>query len=157
MPALDLEKNPGMYNMSHFLDQVEDSKDIWLIYEVGPQCFRKVLSDVKGEFFKGERIYRVQHLQFYKRLLTSRHVLQQFIIKVAESLDVLQSFGIVHSDLKPDNILVELNQNHTDVLKVKIIDFGTSFQFFKATQVAATTPEYLAPEILKFLDDRNNP
>lgn len=50
-----------------------------------------------------------------------------------------------------------MNQNYSDVNSIKIIDFGTSFQFYKATQVAATTPEYLAPEILKFLDDRNSP
>lgn len=50
-----------------------------------------------------------------------------FIVKVAEALDVLQHFGIVHSDLKPDNILVEINQNATEVHGIKLIDFGTSF------------------------------
>ena len=77
-------------------------------------------------------------------------------MKIAEALDVLQHFGIVHSDLKPDNVLVEVNQQGTEVNGVKLIDFGTSFQFYKATSVASTTPEYLAPEILKVLDDRNN-
>lgn len=82
---------------------------MWLVYEVGPSCLRKALNDVKGEFHKGERIYRVQHLSFYNRLLTSKKALRSFVIKVAEALDILQKYGIVHSDLKPDNILVEMN------------------------------------------------
>ena len=117
----------GTGYIAQFIDQIEDVRDVWLVYEVGPQCLRKVLSDVKGEFYKGERIYKVQHLQFYNRLLNNKQALRSFIIKIAQSLDVLQHFGIVHSDLKPDNILVEMNQNNTDVTNIKIIDFGTSF------------------------------
>jgi len=36
---------------------------------------------------------------------------------------------------------------------VKIIDFGTSFDFSRVNQkVEITTPEYLPPEILEFVD-----
>lgn len=59
-------------NITRFIDQIEESKDMWLVYDVGPTCFRKMLSDVKGEFYKGERVYKVQHLQFYKKLLNNK-------------------------------------------------------------------------------------
>lgn len=36
-----------------------------------------------------------------------------------------------------------------------MIDFGSAFQFHNVTQITATTPEYLAPEILNYLEDRN--
>ena len=48
-----------MGNITNFIDQIEEIRDMWLVYEVGPACLRKVLNDVKGEFHKGERIYRV--------------------------------------------------------------------------------------------------
>ena len=46
------------------------------------------------------------------------------IIKIskdlAEALKVLHSFGFVHADFKPENILITTN------MQVKIIDFGIS-------------------------------
>ena len=48
-----------MGHIAKFMDNIEDHRDVWLVYEVGPACLRKVLCDVKGEFYKGERIYRV--------------------------------------------------------------------------------------------------
>ena len=51
------------------IDNVEDKRDLWLIYEL---CEGKTMNDhlfdVKGEFFKGERIYMVHHGQFYFHL-----------------------------------------------------------------------------------------
>ena len=64
--------------------------------------------------------------------------------------------GIVHSDIKPDNILVEFNEEGTDIKELKLIDFGSSFQFEKITNISGTTPEYLPPEILEYLDSRQN-
>ena len=68
---------------------------------------------------------------------------------MAEILEVLAHFGIVHSDLKPDNILVEMNEQNTDIQNLKLIDFGSAFEFHNVTQITATTPEYLAPEMIR--------
>lgn len=38
---------------------------------------------------------------------------------------------------------------------MKLIDFGSAFQFHNVTQITGTTPEYLAPEILDYLEQRN--
>ena len=36
---------------------------------------------------------------------------------------------------------------------VKVIDFGSSFEFDKVnTRLEVTTPEYLPPEVLEFMD-----
>ena len=41
-------------------DSVEDKKDLWLIYELCEgRTMNEHLFDVKGEFYKGERIYGV--------------------------------------------------------------------------------------------------
>ena len=47
------------------LDSVEDKKDLWLIYELCPgKTMNEHLFEVKGEFYKGERIYMVHHGNF---------------------------------------------------------------------------------------------
>jgi len=60
-------------------------------------------------------------------LSRNKRVLRTFIVKMAEALDVFQKFGIVHSDIKPDNILVEINKAQTDISSIKLIDFGSAF------------------------------
>jgi len=45
--------------IAKLLNTVEDSRDHWLVYEVGPAPLSKILFDVKGEFYRGERIYNV--------------------------------------------------------------------------------------------------
>jgi dual specificity tyrosine-phosphorylation-regulated kinase 2/3/4 len=47
---------------------VDEHKDFWLIYEVGSMPLSKLLFDWKGETYKGERIYGVQHQEFYRLL-----------------------------------------------------------------------------------------
>lgn len=85
------------------------------------------MAEVKGEFYKGERIYNVAHQGFYSALAKNHKILSTLIRKIAEIFQVLSSFGIVHSDIKPDNILVELNQDKSDIAEVKLIDFGSAF------------------------------
>lgn len=61
--------------------------------------------------------------------------------------------GMVHSDLKPENILVDITDDNQ--LQFKIIDLGSSFSFTKANlSIELTTPEYLSPDILEFLDNK---
>jgi hypothetical protein len=50
-----------MKSIAKLIDQVEDKNDFWLVYEVGSVCLNKHLNEVKGEFYKNERIYNVSH------------------------------------------------------------------------------------------------
>jgi dual specificity tyrosine-phosphorylation-regulated kinase 2/3/4 len=131
---------------------VDESKDSWLVYEVGKQALGSLLFDVKGEFFRGERIYNVIHKEFYTALSQDFVILKDFLRLMAEVLDSLQEKKVVHADLKPDNILIEISGRR--ITSLKLIDFGSSFSFEETTSITATTPEYLAPEVLLFLENR---
>ena len=58
---MDPHQYPGMKQIAKLIDDIDETKDYWLVYEVGSHSLSKHLFDVKGEFFKGERIYHVQH------------------------------------------------------------------------------------------------
>lgn len=73
---------------------------------------------------------------------------------MSEVLDALQERKVVHADLKPDNILIDISGRR--IVGLKLIDFGSSFSFEGNTSITATTPEYLAPEVLQFLESRGS-
>jgi serine/threonine protein kinase len=90
----------------------------------------------------------VTHGKFYQLLIKDVSVLVDFIKQAACILDALQSALMVHGDLKTDNLLVEFNEDKTKLLNVKLIDFGSSFEFDENLAVSDATYEYLPPEIL---------
>ena len=71
------------------------------------------------------------------------------MLQVFEILPVLD---IVHVDLKPDNLLFDFDGEK--IKDLNIIDFGSAVIYSEATTVNMGTPEYLSPEVLKFIYQR---
>ena len=67
--------------------------------------------------------------------------------------DVLQHVEIVHADIKPDNILVSFSEGK--IVDLKLIDFGSAFSFSDPSRISMSTPEYLSPEVLEYIENRN--
>lgn len=86
-----------------------------------------MLFEVKGEFHKGERIYFINHQDFYFDLKNNKDLMRQFLQKLMHAFDLLQVHGIVHADIKSDNILVSYTKD--EITSVKLIDFGSAFLY----------------------------
>lgn len=67
-----------------------------------------------------------------------------------EVLAVLTECRVIHSDLKPDNILVTMDEN-SSFESLKVIDFGSAFKYDGSGSLSTATPEYMPPEALSFL------
>ena len=54
---------------------------------------------------------------------------QQIIVQCLRTLKYLHYHGVVHRDIKPDNIVVHISDDHSKTLTVKYIDFGLAKLF----------------------------
>lgn len=110
------------------MDSVDDKKDLWLIYEV---CLGRTMNEhlfeVKGEFYKGERIYMVHHSHFYHAMRTNLDLLKDFLYRMCTALSMFARISIVHGDLKPDNIIIDYDPETQSIKTLKVIDLGSSF------------------------------
>ena len=130
-------------------DFYEDNNDIWFSYEKGGNSLSSLSFQIKGEFEKGERIYNIQKGIFIKYLFSNIIQFKSFVKKILFGIDFINSQGIIHSDIKPENILIEyININNIfEIKKIKIIDYGSSFNYTNTSNINSNTPEYLCPEI----------
>lgn len=90
------------------------------------------------EFADGEPLSTV--LKRQKKL--SESSVKEYLLKLADALKAIHSVGLIHRDIKPDNII--LNQQNNPI----IIDFGNAREFTGKTQVVtvAATAAYAPPE-----------
>jgi len=92
--------------------------------------------------------------------IEDERIVQVYTLQILEGLEYLHSKGIVHRDIKPDNILL----NHVGV--IKLVDFGAAkilaknHKTIQRTRTTATlpgglnnsltgTPMYMSPEVIK--------
>ena len=143
----------------------EDSSDIWFSFEKGGISLSSLSFNIKGIFEKGERIYQIQKGEFLIILFKNLSQFKFFVKKIIEGIDYINKKGIIHSDIKPENILVQFNINNEpeknlEINSVKIVDYGSAFYLENKSPLITNTPEYLCPEIMTnnkdFIKEINN-
>lgn len=114
-----------------------------------PNVVRTVLRDRTTAYAIFEYIPGIDlrhHLQSRKRLSLERAL--DYTVQIAQGLSYLHDCGIIHLDIKPENILI------TPLERVKIIDFGLARQLgapdllFEDFVRPHGTPDYVSPEQL---------
>jgi serine/threonine protein kinase len=105
-----------------------------------------VMELLEGESL-GERLERTGALH--------PHHVSRIVDQVAEALHTAHGQGLVHRDIKPDNIFLVQRQDDDPAAPpfVKVLDFGTvkqvqqrSDSLLTATGMIVGTPEYMSPE-----------
>lgn len=140
-------RHPSLGNIARLIDTKTDKSDLWAIFELGGMSLSKALFELKGEFIRSERVYRIEHMPLYQEFLRNQNSFKKFITEMLGAIDLLSGLNIVHSDLKPDNILVNIRNDSFD--SIKLIDFGSAYLFTEGSTLATSTPEYMPPEALE--------
>lgn len=110
------------------------------------------------EFIEGESLSALLKREIAMHPVVAADIMAQ----AADALSAAHELGILHRDVKPDNIMVSKRTDGTFV--VKLVDFGIARTMERGTQqvtrtgFAVGTPEYMSPEQLSgdVLDPRSD-
>lgn len=76
------------------------------------------------------------------------HHSPRYMLQLLQAIGYLHLLGVVHRDIKPQNLVVQNDETDRRRLNLKVIDFGLATIKDKAI-TAAGTPAYVAPEVIK--------
>ena len=144
------EENQKCDLIPQIYETYEDNNDIWFSFEKGGLSLSSLTFNIKGIFEKGERLYHIQKGEFLVLLFKNIEQFKLLIRKIVEGIDYINKKGIIHSDIKPENILIEYTKNKDilEISSIKIVDYGSSFYANNPSPLISNTPEYLCPEIM---------
>ncbi len=133
--ALDNEARTRFLREARFASGVE-SDHVVKIYDFG---------EMNGHLFLVSELLRGSDLRAVLREGTLNSVSENLkvLLQVADGLAAIHQHGIVHRDIKPDNIHIERNG------RVRLMDFGVArSEDLNLTRTGVTmgTPYYMAPE-----------
>ena len=97
------------------------------------------------ELIEGNSLQHILKARDFGKKYKDNQIIQM-IRSILEALSYLASKGIMHRDLKPDNILVSKDG------QVKIVDFGLATYINKSDYIfkKCGTPGYIAPEVFGY-------
>lgn len=97
------------------------------------------------DYMRGGELYEYLKKKTYFTEFEVCYLIYHLLLGIA----YLHSIGIVHRDLKAENILVEIDREKNMVVDVKIGDLGLACPCVDTIYDACGTPAYVAPEVIQ--------
>ncbi|KAI7908213.1 kinase-like domain-containing protein [Cokeromyces recurvatus] len=147
--AIKIVKNQPTYNMY-------GDKEVEILCKLrdSPEHKERFLQLKNSFVFRGHRcavfelldisLYKYLHQKPGKAKLVIQDI-QKIAFHILETLDLLKDMRIIHTDLKPDNILLKSQDNVHDV---KLIDYGSAFFETDTLNYHIQTAFYRSPEVI---------
>jgi len=144
-------------NTKDFFDQsLDEIKILELLRQTG-RCYENNIVEMKKFFYHREHLVIVtellrQNLFEFGKFIIDNNEEQYFTLQrlcyltrqVLVALNFVHSLGLVHSDVKPENILLSSYSR----AKVKLIDFGSSCYLTDRQSSYIQSRSYRAPEVV---------
>merc|ERR1712176_1499059 len=137
-------------NVVKLVDIFEEDAKVHLVQELckgGELFYRIELKLIQAhELHKQMRQKKIMHNQ--ESALFSERDAAEIIFQVASGLHELHKHGIIHRDMKPENLLYETESKDS---KIKITDFGLSYKQGTDDPMKSRllgSIDYIAPEVL---------
>ena len=67
--------------------------------------------------------------------------------KLLTALKNLHEVGVLHRDVKPENLLIKCSEKSPGKFSLKLIDFGIASNITDSVRKVCGTPGYVAPEV----------
>eukprot|EP00210_Caulerpa_lentillifera_P006126 g5853.t1 len=150
-------------DVDRVVEEYENSRnDIFKEIEILCRTEHENVLYLKEFFIEGNKVYLITELLTGGELLEavlehgnySEADARSCFRQVLKGIAYLHSKGIVHRDLKLENLMFTSDEA---IPKVKIVDFGLAKSLQKGTNKMGTicgTPQYVAPEIIKDQDGK---
>ena len=103
---------------------------------------KSVFIDAYDEFKKNEFVDKKKYWQNKRLSINNTKIIAKQLL---EALDFLHKNRIVHTDLKPENIMFTDNENNNEI---RLVDFGGAHWDYKKSEDHLFTEEYRAPECI---------
>uniref|UniRef100_A0A0G4G764 non-specific serine/threonine protein kinase n=1 Tax=Chromera velia CCMP2878 TaxID=1169474 RepID=A0A0G4G764_9ALVE len=132
-------------NCVKYFESFEDAQFIYLIFEFIKG--RSLIAEIVRRFVSLPACLGDSVWVSVVRLMGYFGEIYRYMRSILKAVAYCHGKGIVHKDLKPDNVMCPKDRTHEGDLKV--IDFGFAEMFHgdKQSKAAAGTPYYTAPEV----------
>jgi serine/threonine-protein kinase len=144
IPHPEMEADPGLFERFEREGEIGEKLDHPGVMKVfgGEKRSGKYMV---MEWLDGKLLRNIIHEQ--RKLPAERAI--KITLEILDALDYIHHNGVVHRDMKPENIMVDTGD------RIKLIDFGIAgkegarrLTFAKLSQVMGT-PDYISPEQVK--------
>lgn len=102
------------------------------------------------------KMYDIQHASFYSMVSQRkghRH-LARLIQKICDFLLLLQEAGLVYGNLRPENVMIRVDDQQKEIQSVKFLNFGSVTRIDRAADLMVPDRvEHCPPDLLKALID----